>query len=64
MIARDVGGGETGSMTRRSECITAVMVLPAAIACDVSAAESAAPTAPLTLSWDVSNARCGTFDFS
>src|SRR5258708_6734917 len=29
-------------MTRRSECITAVMVLPAAKACDVSAPESAA----------------------
>ena len=26
---------------RRSECITAVMVLPAAIACEVNAAESA-----------------------
>ena len=30
-----------GSITRKSECITAVMVLPAANACDVSAAESA-----------------------
>ncbi len=29
-------------MTRRSECITAVMVLPAAIACDGNASASAA----------------------
>src|SRR6267154_1518665 len=30
-----------GSITRKSECITAVMVLPAATACEVIAAESA-----------------------
>jgi hypothetical protein len=41
MIARDIGRGKPGSMMRRSECITAVMVLPPATACDVSATDSA-----------------------